>query len=623
MSGTLLLINRNPGRRPEFARLQQRLERFNDLFFAGHFQSIQTHTPDPDTCVVEYRKDNRAKFHHDPADGSWLTFEGHVFALSETRALEGAELLAWYRQDPASFPNRLDGHFVIKLYDAQRQQYRIINDFIKNKTNFQCQTDDYFLFTPFLLPTALILAPQPDWEAFNEFMWRYYILSQRSILKGVVRLSPATVYTVEKSRITAAPYWHWPHHYTRLGFTDAVEQLVTSMQESARLIHYSFGKPAADFTMGQDSRQVISAFTSQQLPLATATFGKSDFYEVVHVAAMARRHGIEHHPIQLEQDYFDQLGSMFVRAMVLGNCEQPGHLLGRILYMKNRYRQFGAVSLNGSDGHFYKNGLWDELYTFNFYREPARFAIGTFLELRALSHNYPDAFFAPAFLDLKAGSRDYFTRLASDAIADYLTAPVSIQVDRFDLYHWLNFGIAGNNAINIIFDHISPLILRRNLELALQIPVQWKFNLSKLQRAIVFRLDPQLAAEPTDFGGVNLLPKQGLDWIPFYIRYYYHQSARLRNKIKSKLGLKIITHLQEAWDYRPVYEQLYRSPEMQNCLQFANLIHCGLVLPDPWSDWRRLHCDPPSMRLDDFEYLFKIASVESFLSLARQAAEIR
>lgn len=615
MAGTLLLISRNDRNKQLLDKIN-RLENYINSIFRKYFYKIHFHKFD-NAYLVEFRKDDNLKFYEDKA-GNWLTFEGNVFDLNESKSYNAEELLLLYKDSGEDIANRLDGHFIIKIYDAQKDRYLIINDYIKSKTNFICEADDFIMFTPFLITTGIIKKPELDKFAFNEFMWRYYILSERTMLKNVQRLSPATIYTVKKGKLFKKTYWEWPHQYTKLYFNESVEKMVENMQETARLINISFGKPCIDFTMGQDSRQIVSAFTNQNLPFATATFGKQDFYEVEKVKEMTQRNNIENHNIQLQENYYENIWKIFEKAIIIGSCEQPGYLLGRILYMRSQYRKYGKVSLNGMDGHFYKNGLWDELYSFNLYREPNRFNIDMFLKLRALSKNYSEDIFRSDFLEIKNNSKQYFTEIVKVAIINYLDSPVSIQVDKFDLYHWLNFGIAGNSAVNFIFPSLSPLLFRRNLELAIQIPVKWKFNLSKFQRAVVYRLDSLLAKENTDFGGVNMIPKNILTYIQFYFRYFYFQSTRFRNKIKNKLGMNVVTHLQKAWDYLPIYKLLFQDENFQEYLIYKNMYLSEIIKEDEWNDLINRYNTSDNITLNEYEYIFKLVSVERFLKLANR-----
>ncbi|MBN1406893.1 MAG: hypothetical protein JW956_03850 [Calditrichaceae bacterium] len=618
MAGTLLFISKSKKNTIQFKARTERIRSFIENNYKSYFKNIQYRFLDDQTFLVEFRITDHSKF-YESEEGSWLTFEGTVFGLSSTEILDASQLWKLYSENPLDFPNQLDGHFIIKLFNQKTGKYSVFTDFIKNKVNYISENSDFLLFTPYLSLSGIIRKPELDLEAFNEFMWRYYILSNRTILKEVERVQPATEYNFDSKagKLSSKKFWEWPRQYTNLSFRDSVDKTVQSMRETARLLNKSFEKPCIDFTMGQDSRQVISSFTNQNLSFATAVFGKSDFYEVNAVQNLAQKYNLENHNIQLDPNYVTHIYDHFKKALLLGNCEQPGYLLSRILYMRLQYINWGNVSLNGVDGHFYKNGLWDEQYTMNFYREPKDFNIDMFLKLRALSNNYKDDIFNSEYREIKNNSRPYFASIIEQSINDYRNSPVSIQVDKFDLSHWLNFALSANNTCNSIIPHISPLLLRRNLEFALTVPVQWKFNLSKYQRAIVYTLDPDLASERTDFGGVNMIPKNAITVIPFYFRYFYFQSSRMRKKIKSKLGFRVTTHLQEAWDYLPVYKQLFLQPEIQSVLNFDEMEISALLSKDEWQQYVSDLKSSDNLGLKNLENILKIASVENFIRLAK------
>ena len=616
MAGTLLLIpKRNTSDEKISETYNQIINRLSDDYLS-FFNNIYFNKLNDGSLLIRFRHDTKNKFFECAA--GWLTYEGTVFALNETKTLSAEELWTRYKSHGTSMADQLDGHFVVKIYDKITDTYLVINDFIKNKTNFVCETDDFILFTPFAVISGAIKKPELDRFAYNEFMWRYYIMSFRSMLRSVDKLKPASIYTVKDGVCNRAVYWDCPHEFTEMPFKAAVDRTVDSMQETARLIGQTFGPPVLDFTLGQDTRQNVSAFTSAKVPFVTSTYGKDDFEEVIKVRAMAERHGIKHYNIQLENDYTDHIWSHFHKSVVLGSCEEPGHLLGRIMYMRSQQSKYGTAIINGVEGQFYKNGLWDELYTFNLYREPKEFNIDTFMNLRALSKNYPDNFYSDDYLTIKQNSKEYVRNIAKDSIKNHLDAPVSMQVDRFDIYHWLNYGTTSNNGCNLISNSFSTLLLRRNLEFALQIPVQWKFNLSKYQRALVYSMDPALAREKCDWANTNMVPKNALTYIPFIAKYFYAQSKRLRKKMLTRMGFNMKTALQKAWDYRPLFEDLASKDKFKDLLVHGEMHMNDIIESSKWNNYIDQFANPNERNLGELEQLFKLASAEL---LIREAAK--
>jgi len=617
MAGVVLLVSKNSRKTKEFYKKADKIERFVNRHFARHFKYISFQNPKSNHYLIHFRKDDKNKFYQ-TGNGSWLTYSGHVFSLNETRMYDAEELWFEYKKNGKALPKKLDGQFVIKIYDSRSNSFLIFNDFAKNRTEFLTKTDDYLLFSPFLLLSAAIKKPELDLHAFNEFMWRYYILSNRTMLKGTRRLSPATLYEIHKGVLKSRKYWNWPEQYTTDKFPQAVEQLSESMKESARLMGQFGIEPLIEFTMGQDSRQIVSAFTNQKLSFISTIYGKDDFYEVEKVKEMTSRHRIRNYHVKLSEDYVINPFPYFKTGILLGNGEEPGYLIGRILHMRSQYLKSSSLILNGTHGRYYKDGLWNELYVSNFYREPSQLSVGKLLKFRVMNKNFKSDIFSNKFLRIKSGSKEYFADLIQKSVKPVNDSPVSIQLDKFDAEHYGNFGLASNTVCDSIIDVLSPLLLRRNLEPALAFPVSWKYNLSNIQRAVVHNLDSELAREITDFSEITMTPKSDISMMWFLSRYWFAQSQKLRDKFKNRLGFHVTTQLQKAWDYAPIYRTLTRDDAARNMLNYDHMAISDILDKKSWNEYIDHFYNSDMVSIDQYEYLLKILSVEMFLQLSRE-----
>ncbi|MCF7833236.1 MAG: hypothetical protein K9N05_06655 [Candidatus Marinimicrobia bacterium] len=613
MAASCLLIHKTGTDRSAFNKICGSAKELLNEKLGIYFKEIEYISPDENSFLILFKKDDISKYLS--TEKGWIHYEGTVFALNETKVHTIESLWKLYQSSPdlKHFANSLDGHFVIKIYDADKNSYFVINDFIKNKTQYFTESEECYLYSSFSYLSAMIKEPKADLNAINEFMWRYYILTERSLLQETERMMPASIHHIHDNKLNSEIYWTWPDHYSNTSFQQQVESAKENMRETARLLGENFS-PHLDFTQGQDSRQNIAALLDQKQLFSTSIFGKEEFDEVRQSTEMAKRFGIDHHNITLEEDFTLNPLKYFDQAILLGSGEEPGHQLGRILYMREKQGVYGNALCNGMDGHFYKNGLWDEMYTFNFYREPKSFPVDMFLNLRMMSSDYDATVFTDDIQKIKNNSKSYFHNMISGSLKGLENAPISIQADRFDLTHWLNFGLVANSASNTIVNAFSPLLFRRNLEPALQVPVKWKFNLSKFQRALVHGLHPKLAAEKTDFGGVTMTPKNIFTYIPFLLRYGWHQSGRLRNKILRKIGFHPRTHLQDAWDYTPIYKRLYEQMRDNGYLDQSIEKHINK------QRWDALCSKPDQIHntpLSDYEFIFKIVSLNTFYRQAR------
>jgi len=617
MAGTILLLNKKSTDDRKFAEKKDLLKKFIQKKFSEFYSSIHFHEADQNSFLVEFRKNNESKYVED-SKGNWLTYEGTVFALKETKAYNAKQLLELYLINGENFVNELDGHFVIKLYDKSQNKHLVISDFIRSRINYLTETDDLILFTPFLLPAAVIREVTPDLNALNEIFWRYYILSSRSIFEEVSRLDSATIYRVKNKTPEKSVYWNYPSSITDRTFDESVNLFVESIKETARLINMKFGKAAMDLTQGQDSRIIMAAFRSQNLPFATTTFGKEDFEELKNVKKIAEKYKFEHHTIELTPEYTDNIESYYRKSLVLGNGDEPGYLLGRILFMRDQQSKFGNVLVNGTGGPFYKDCFWEEVYALDLYRERYKIDHERFLRLRPMNKDYPTDIFSDKFLKIKANSKAYFIDMLKDSVDGLEGRPASLQIDKFALTKWQNYAVIGNNIALSTRDSIAPLLLRRNLEIGLPMPAKWRWNKSNFQRAVMYKLDPDLAREKTDFGGINMVPYNAFTFIPFYTKYVLRQTQRYRNKLLNKLGLNVKTHLQAAWDYKPIYEKLFKSEEIQELLPYEGMKLSDAIRKDSWEEFIKRFSGEEEMTLNDYEFLFKIAGTERLLKHSQE-----
>ncbi|MDP8314713.1 MAG: hypothetical protein RAP70_06530 [Candidatus Celaenobacter antarcticus] len=615
MAGILLLISKSPEKKELFKEKTEKLIKYTDKIFKPYFKEISYHRPSEQAFIIIFKNDSRNKFAVEKS-GSWLAYEGSIFALHKTKAYSAEELLDLYHQKGEYFINDLDGHFVIKLYDKAKDQYLIFTDFIRSRINYFAESKDFVMFTPYILLTGIIKNTEEDLHALNEMFWRYYILSSRTLFNDVTRLDSASIYRFHNRKIEIKKYWNFPTHQTNNSFEESVTKFVASIKETALLVNSYYGKPVMDLTQGQDSRIIMAAFRSQDLPFSTTTFGKEDFLELKNTKKMARKYKFDHHGIEITEDFKKNIIDYFDKSLILGNGDEPGYLLGRILFMREKQAKFGNVLINGTGGPFYKDCFWEEVYTLNLYREPRRLNYESFLRLRPMNKNYPDRIFTENFLKVKNKSAEYFIDMINESIDSISDCPVSMQIDKFALTKWQNYAIISNNISLSTNNSISPLLLRRNLEIGLAMPARWRWNKSNFQRAVMYRLDPELAKEKTDFGGINMVPYNIITFIPFYAKYIFRQSQRYRNKILNRLGFNVKTHLQAAWDYKPIYESLFDKQEIQTLLNYNDMNLSSIIKKDEWQQFINKFTKCENISLSDYEFVLKIASIELLIKKA-------
>ena len=597
MAGVLLLTAKSRDAQSKLSIAENTLKKANEALLGSYFQKIEYWTKGT-SLLVHYRKESSPDIYFN--NDGWIAIEGTAFDLNSEKIYTLKDLWDLYNSKGENFIKNLDGHFIIKLYDKAKDKILIFNDIIKSRTNYLAENKDFFLVTPFLITTALIKEPEVDLNALNELFWRYYILSERSLFKSVKRLSPASVYAFSADSYSYKEYWQFPREVASNPMDQYVEQMTESIQQSARIIAKVADHPVSDLTLGQDSRLIVASFIKNNLPISTTTFGNESFSEVEGVRKLTKRHNIDHQVINLDNLSMDTYNQFFRKALLLGSGDEPGYLLGRILYMRQQQALMGGSVISGSGGPFYKDCFWEEIYILNMYHAPKKINPAMFLKLRPMNKNYVEDMFNSDFLKIKNKSSEYFLEMLYNDLDGYEHLPLSMQIDKYSLHRWQNYAVIPIAVTNNFTHAFSPLQFRRNLEIGLPLPPQWKWNKSKFQRKVMHAINPSLAKEKTDFGGINMMPKNAFTFLPFYTRYSWVQTARMRNKILNRLGMQPRTHLQKAWDYLPLYTEYLKHPFIQEHIQWPGSQMESYLDKNNWQTWLTTLMEKPL--LNSFEH---------------------
>ena len=136
MAASCLLVHKANTDKSSFNKVLESAETLINEQLGIYFKEIEYIKPDENSFLILFKKDATSKYLS--TQKGWIHFEGTVFALNETKVHTIESLWKLYQSSPSlkHFANLLDGHFVIKIYDTDKNSYFVINDFIKNKTQY-------------------------------------------------------------------------------------------------------------------------------------------------------------------------------------------------------------------------------------------------------------------------------------------------------------------------------------------------------------------------------------------------------------------------------------------------------------------------------------------------------
>ena len=259
------------------------------------------------------------------ADGRiWLVCNGEIYNFRELRReLEGRGhsflthsdcevIIPLYRELGASLVDRLNGMYGFALWDAERRRLLIGRDRLGIKPIYTW-SDGRQLRVRVGSEGAVRAARRQAGARRGRvagYLQLGYVASPRTIFRGVRKLPPATVVTVENGRIAEQRYWRIAGSIDRApSVDDWTARIRARLEESVRMQMVSDVPIGAFLSGGIDSSAVVglmSKYSSGPVKTYSIGFGGSDaddFYnELPYAKAVAERFGTDHHEILVKPD---------------------------------------------------------------------------------------------------------------------------------------------------------------------------------------------------------------------------------------------------------------------------------------------------------------------------------
>lgn len=278
------------------------------------WHSTETFTPDPIVAVGRqsigvFNRAPQPSHHAQVPVYAWLA--GEFVHQAETRsslaaagvvAAEADDVdlaLAVYLRDGAEGLSRLEGAFLVAVWDGRTREFLLVNDRFGLYPHFYAHAGDGLTFAAELaavlcnpaVPRALDLTTVAQFVRFQQ------ALGDRTWFEGVRLLPPATClrYQPAADALTLEQYWHWNRipEPRPVRFDDAVEE---GLQAFQRAIDARLAPPlraGALLSGGLDGRTIVG-FTPDEVPLATLTYGEAGCWDVIIARRLAKAAGRPH-----------------------------------------------------------------------------------------------------------------------------------------------------------------------------------------------------------------------------------------------------------------------------------------------------------------------------------------
>jgi asparagine synthase (glutamine-hydrolysing) len=253
----------------------------------------------------------------DRESGLAITYNGEVYNFIEIRRTLGGEsfltasdtevvLRAWQRWGPRAL-ERFRGMFAFAIVDPKAGRAFLVRDRLGIKPLYYRLDESGLCFASELgaLLPAITAPLDIDHAALSLYLRYGYVPTPHTIYRGICKLEPGTMLTVDLATGNAAAerYWRLEPRQRALSEADATAALDHLLQETVRLYVRSDVPFGAFLSGGVDSSLVAALMSgAMETPVRSFSIGfeESSYNELPYADAAARRIGAEHRPALLD-----------------------------------------------------------------------------------------------------------------------------------------------------------------------------------------------------------------------------------------------------------------------------------------------------------------------------------
>lgn len=245
-------------------------------FFLGHRRlsiiGLETGKQPMATSDGEYVVTYNGEIYNFPDLRKELTSLGHHFQTdSDTETI-----LHGYREWGEALPSRLTGMFAFAIADRKRNELFVARDRFGEKPFFYAHTDRYFAFASELKGLAALpdLPRELDHVALSEYLCLNYVPGDRTLLRAVRRLPPATWMKLKGKEERHRVYWKPPRHdntSTPIKLQEALDQWMPLFDQAVKRTLLS-DVPVGIFLSGGLDSALIAESAARQGQLNKAYF---------------------------------------------------------------------------------------------------------------------------------------------------------------------------------------------------------------------------------------------------------------------------------------------------------------------------------------------------------------
>ncbi len=440
----------------------------------------------------------------------------------------------------------LDGAFALVRSDGRTGAALVASDPFGMHVLYVAERPGRLYVSTSALALAKHLRAVPSRLGFLTFLRAGFQLGSATSWDGIERLEPATSLLVGPGGIQRRTYWRpaVDASVRRMSLAQAADHCIEVGTETLRRYFADGGLVWSDLSGGYDTRLLTALLDRAGVSFATDTRGETTSEETGIAREVAARGGWDLTELTLPPDWPDQLPELLGTSLAWTDGGLEGLEHAWVLWAHRRMSGRSRRLLYGGGGEHYRSFAWRQ----EFLRagRTSTVHMDNWLDLRVL-HPTDTTLFAS---DPTGEVRDALRRRFERWRAPYADEPNTTQLDVMYAYKVMGHFGQYRSADSAFLDAELPFYFKPIFTAAFSTDYRVR-NAYRLQRQMLSRLNPRVAAVETQAGGPAEPPRPGN--LHRFGRYYVRTGHRAANKIGQKaLGRRLL---------RPVERYDWWSPD--------------------------------------------------------------
>jgi len=249
-----------------------------------------------------------------------LKANGHKFKVDNDPEF----CLHLFEEHGEDFVKRLNGSFVIVIFDAVKRKILVANDRYGLRPFYLTKNGRKYLFASEVkaILEDKTFKKEINHEAVADFFAFEKILGDKTFFKGINALPPASLLVCSNGELSVKQYWHFKFQEEHVREEDYyADHLVRIFRKAVERRMKGNHRIGVNLSGGLDSRSIVTAIDKKYYPIHTFTYGVKDGDEARIAEKVAEKLGSKHRFFELKRNYlvhFAEIGVYLTDGMC--NC---------------------------------------------------------------------------------------------------------------------------------------------------------------------------------------------------------------------------------------------------------------------------------------------------------------